>query len=379
MFPFFGNIFVIFRCKKPQYLILLTMINNNKKPKRYKYFSYCIVETMNKHHYSCIACNFVTFSSGNYNKHIATKKHIKCVKEFNQAKENEAANVKISEKVPVKHNKPLDHKDNMCEFCGKEYKTRGGLSKHVRKCSENPAFKSVNAAPVGAGNNTIAALMKENQNLVQQNKILTTNYITSLKEQSKEKDKMIEHLSKNPSNVTNNNTINNTVNNNNFNINVFLNEDCKNAMNLTDFVNSLKYKLEDLERFGRAGFVEGISKIMIEGLNDLDVTERPIHCTDTKRDSLYIKDNDEWHKDQGKLNFRRAIKHVAHNNMRKLPEWQDQNPGHKNPHNAKHKQYVKIVNEVSGGQNDEEDDRNFKKIIKRVAAEAIIDKEDAAK
>lgn len=330
---------------------------------------------MNKHHYSCIACNFVTFSRGDYNKHIATKKHINCVKEFNQAKENQVANVKILEKVPVKHSKPVDHKDNMCEFCGKEYKTRGGLSKHVKKCTENPA-----------GDNAIVALMRENkilaqekEILAQQKEILTTDYITNLKEQSKDKDKMIEHLSKNPSNVTNNNTINNTVNNNNFNINVFLNEDCKNAMNLTDFVNSLKYKLEDLERFGRAGFVEGISKIMIEGLNDLDVTERPIHCTDTKRDSLYIKDNDEWHKDQGKLNFRRAIKHVAHNNMRKLPEWQDQNPGHKNLHNAKHRQYVKIVNEISGGQNDEEDDRNFKKIIKRVAAEAIIDKEDAVK
>ena len=127
----------------------------------------------------------------------------------------------------------------------------------------------------------------------------------------------------NNNSTTNYNTLNST---NNFNLQVFLNEDCKDAMNLMDFVNSLKYKIEDLEHTGKSGYVEGISKLMLDGLKGMEITQRPIHCTDIKRDSVYVKDNDECQRDNNKEKLTTAIKYVANNNLKVLPKWTDKNP-----------------------------------------------------
>lgn len=162
----------------------------------------------------------------------------------------------------------------------------------------------------------------------------------------------------------------NTVNNidNRVSINVFLNDSCKDAMNMVDFVNNLEYRLKDLEHTGKNGYIEGVSRLMIEGLQNMDVHKRPIHCTDAKRDTLYIKESDEWTKEDSKnTNMRRAIRRVASKGVQRLSEWQDKNPTFGTLYSSVHETYMGICANLMGGADDVEDDRNFRKITKRVA------------
>ena len=171
-------------------------------------------------------------------------------------------------------------------------------------------------------------------------------------------------------------TVNNNINNR-FNINVFLNDKCKDAMNLLDFVENLQYRLEDLERFGQSGYIEGVSHMLIEGLKDVDVTKRPIHCTDAKRDTLYIKDNDEWKReDANGSKMKRAIRNLSKRNVQNITKWQEENPSYDNVTTSTHEKYIKMCDRVMGGANDEEDEKNYKKIVKKVASEVIISKND---
>jgi len=171
-------------------------------------------------------------------------------------------------------------------------------------------------------------------------------------------------------------TVNNNINNR-FNINVFLNDKCKDAMNLLDFVENLQYRLEDLERFGQSGYIEGVSHMMIEGLKDVDVSKRPIHCTDAKRDTLYIKDNDEWKReDANGSKMKNAIRKLANKNVQNIIKWQEENPAYDNVNTLTHEKYIKMCDKVMGGATDEEDEKNYKKIVKKVASEVVISKID---
>ncbi len=205
-----------------------------------------------------------------------------------------------------------------------------------------------------------------------------------MKENSEFKQLMIEQnkqmieMSKNSghhNNNTTNNTTNNNTNNNNFNLNFYLNETCKNAMNIMDFVSQLNVSIKDLEDTGRLGYVNGISKIFINGLKQMNVNDRPIHCSDLKRETLYIKDNNEWNKDSDdKAILTNAIKHVAHKNMKKIPEWTKLHPDFKDSSSKENDRYLKIVSESMSGTTEEESKKNYTKIIKNIVKETVIDK-----
>jgi hypothetical protein len=173
---------------------------------------------------------------------------------------------------------------------------------------------------------------------------------------------------------TNTNSFNTT--NNAFNLNFFLNETCKDAMNITDFVSSIKFNLEDLENTGRRGYIEGISNIIIKNLNNMEQCFRPIHCSDYKREVLYIKESDEWVKETtDKPILTKAIKVIANENIKKIKDWKEMNPDCTDSDSKKNNLYLKIVSNSMNGLTKEESDKNINKIISNVAKETVIQKD----
>lgn len=167
----------------------------------------------------------------------------------------------------------------------------------------------------------------------------------------------------------------NNSHNNTFNLQFFLNETCKDAMNISDFVNSLKVTLQDLERVGELGYAEGISRMFVRGLSDLEVTKRPIHCTDAKREILHIKDQDRWEKDtynQDKL--KQAIKDLSNKNIMLLDDWRKENPGCDKYDHRKNDLYLRMMVESMGPKDNTCEKRDFTKIVKSIAKTTIIDK-----
>jgi hypothetical protein len=192
-------------------------------------------------------------------------------------------------------------------------------------------------------------------------------------EHNQELTKQIVELSKSSKNSIINSTINS---HNKFNLNVFLNETCKEALNISDFVSSLVLSISDLEETTRLGYSEGISKIFINGLKQLDFHNRPVHCSDLKREILYIKDNDEWTKDTDEKNaLTKAIKIVANKNIKQITEWQKENPEYLDPESRQNDKYIKIICGAMSGSTKHESDTNYEKIIKKIAKETVIDKD----
>jgi len=154
-----------------------------------------------------------------------------------------------------------------------------------------------------------------------------------------------------------------------------LNEQCKDALNIIDFVNSLKVSLTDLEAVGKLGYTEGISRIFIRGLKELDIFKRPIHCSDLKREAMYVKDKDTWEKENEKKHrLKLAINYIAHQNIVQIPIWIEKNPDAMDYETKKHTEYMRLITESMGGSTDEESEKNYNKIIKNVAKEVLIDK-----
>ena len=277
----------------------------------------------------CSHCLYETCNKKDYNKHLLTAKH-----KINSKSTN--INQK-SQKIPNSF---------ICE-CGRNYKERSGLWRHKKQCDGN------------------------NENTIEKNETSDKELIMMLiKENSDLKNMVLDVCQKiQPLN----NTVNShNVNSNNktFNLNVFLNEHCKDAMNITDFVESLKLQLSDLESVGKLGFVNGISNIIVKNLNSLDETKRPIHCTDTKREVLYIKDQDKWEKDNESNNkIRKVIKKIADKNARLLPEFKKEHPDCVKAASKFSDQYNKIIVESFDNDMEKED-----KIIRNIAKEVTIDK-----
>ena len=169
---------------------------------------------------------------------------------------------------------------------------------------------------------------------------------------------------------------NNTTNNNNsFNLQFFLNETCKDALNITDFVNQLQVGIKDLEATGRLGYTEGISKIFINGLKQLDINQRPVHCSDSKRETIYIKDENIWEKEDVKHSkLTNAIKDVAHKNIQQIQVWTEKYPEHKDLSSKYNDKYMKLVSEAMPGSTKEESDKNYKKIVTNIMKESLIEK-----
>jgi len=290
----------------------------------------------------CETCDYYTSRKFNLELHYQSNKHKKLIlTTINNDPETNLA-------------KPC--KQYECQNCDKIFNDRAGLWRHKKKCQNKQPI-------IQDQTQLIQYLMKENsefkQLMIDQNK------------QMIEQNKTIAEMSKN-SGHHNNNTTNN---NNNFNLNFYLNETCKNAMNIMDFVSQLNVSIKDLEDTGRLGYVNGISKIFINGLKQMNVNDRPIHCSDLKRETLYIKDNNEWNKDsEDKAILTNAIKHVAHKNMKQIPEWTKLHPDFKNSSSKVNDRYLKIVSESMSGTTEEESKKNYTKIIKNIVKETVIDK-----
>jgi hypothetical protein len=216
----------------------------------------------------------------------------------------------------------------------------------------------------------ILDLIKQNKDL--QNALLEQT--TTVMEQNQKLFEITKQTSL-VNNITNNTTNNNTTNNTQFNLQFFLNETCKDAMNIADFVNSLQVQISDLEKTGKLGYVEGISGILLRGLRELDYTMRPIHCTDLKRETVYVKDENSWEKDDDeKAKLKLAIQRVARKNMRTLPKWQEKNPDFRILDTKENDDYLKIALNSMGGQNEQEHEKYVEKIMRNVLKEVIIDK-----
>jgi hypothetical protein len=177
-------------------------------------------------------------------------------------------------------------------------------------------------------------------------------------------------MSKTPSlNITNNTTNNNTVNNQ-FNLNLFLNEKCKNALNMVEFIDSLEVQVSDLVHTGKVGFVEGITTILLNKMGELDVYQRPLHCTDAKREVVYIKHENAWEKENNeKTKIKKMIKHISIRNAKQVGEWTKKNKGYNDSANKTSDKYLKIVSEANSG-----DDCEINKIISNITPQIIIEK-----
>jgi len=293
----------------------------------------------------CNYCNFKTHNKNSFNIHISRPKHIR-----------------ITKNLAIDAEKKCDPNPYLC-CCGKKYLYSSGLSKHKKYCEANK--KSKDQLPkneVIGSQDLIMYLMKENKEF----KELLIEQNSKIMELAKEA-KVIN-------NTTNHTNNTNNTNNNNFNMSIFLNEKCANALNIMEFVNQMNLQLGDLESIGQLGYVNGISKIFVRELKELDVTKRPIHCSDLKREVMYIKNNNEWEKDnEERENMKKAIKYVSQKNMKQLKEWKEQNPEFMDSQSKKNVQFSKIMTN-SCGATDEEDEKFFSKIIKNVAKEVVVEK-----
>ena len=254
--------------------------------------------------YSCELCDYICYVNKDFTKHLSTRKHLNATETNNK-----------SRIVPS---------NLICKTCNKTYKHRSSLCKHKKTCIiENITIcQSVcsRADEPEILSNLVKELIKNNQELAKQNQE-TQLQNQEVTKQNLELQKHVIELCKNGThNTTNNN------NNKSFNINLFLNEQCKNAINFNEFIENISVSREDLMNTGQLGFVGGVSKILIDQMKGLGINERPIHCTDLKRDIVYIKENNEWNKEEDDVKIRSAIQEVTRKSMGTLIDWKKNNP-----------------------------------------------------
>ena len=301
---------------------------NNKKPQKTP-------------KYNCSCCDFITNNKKDYNRHYLTSKHLNNSKLITNNKE-------ILKKTPF----------FICCCCGNEYKYQSGLCAHKKKCAQIKD-NAQNKITIESENNNITPeiileIIKQNQDF---------------KDLLLEQNKTIIEISKNSTNINNSNI---NSHNKTFNLQFFLNETCKDAMNIMDFVDSIKIQLSDIESIGQLGFVNGMSKLIIKNLKALDENMRPVHCSDPKRDSLYVKDANVWEKeDSDNKKIKKAIKYISHKNICALPEWKAKYPDCIYSDSKKSDQYNHIIIEAMGGSGDN-DDEKADKIVKKIAKEVTI-------
>ena len=241
-----------------------------------------------------------------------------------------------------------------CEFCNKEYQHRQGLWKHKKNCKTKEDSESETEE-------------------IKKDEITDKELMLALIKDSSELKNMIMEVLKNGTHNTN--TTHTNSHNKAFNLNFFLNETCKDAMNIMDFVDSIKLQLSDLERVGELGYVEGISNIIVKNLKDLDVTQRPVHCTDKKRETMYIKDEDKWEKDEERLKLHKVIRKVTCKNQNLITDYKKEHPDYNKYHSKISDQYNKIVVESMGGHGDNDFEKE-EKIIKNISKLVFIEKDD---
>ena len=293
--------------------------------------------------FTCLFCDYNTSRKSSFDKHNLTSKHQKLTE--------------VNKSLTESCKKVAKSCNLVCEKCKKEYKSRVGLWKHKNKCNYNENADEKNE--INPQKDISPELIK-----------LITELV---KTQHGFQESMLEVI-KNNSNTNCNNNSNNNSNNKSFNLNFFLNETCKDAMNIMDFVESIKLQLSDLERVGELGYVEGISNIIIKNLKDLDVSQRPVHCTDKKREIMYIKDENKWEKDEEQKKMHKVVRKVADKNARMILKYKEAHPDCGTYHSKFSDQYNKIIVEAMGGSGDNDFEKE-EKIIRNVSKQIGIEKE----
>jgi len=294
--------------------------------------------------YECNFCNYITIRESQFARHVLTAKH-----KYRTLR---------TEKVPKSSNSSF-----RCE-CGKVYTARNSLWYHKKKCDYEP----INEISVDNTNENNTINDNKIKKLEEENEISYKDMFLDMMKQNQELQKSMRDMIPN---IGSNN--NNTITNNQFNLQLFLNEKCKDALNITDFIRSLEVNMNDLIQTGKLGYVDGISRIFVKALKDMDVTERPIHCTDIKRETVYIKDDNKWekeHEDNPKL--KKTIRNIENKNLKMLPKWQEENPEHANMESKKCDEFMELSITALGGQ--EEKNKSEKKIMKNILKEVMIDK-----
>ena len=295
----------------------------------------------------CEKCNFKCSKQSNYNKHCLTAKH--------------SLLTSVDRKVPKSV--------FSCE-CGKEYKSRQGLQQHKKKCI---IIHNENVKNNHQHHNILNDLMKQNeilQEFIIEHKKEKEEHKKEKEEHKKEIEKLSEQISK-ISTVTNNNTTNN--NNNKFNLNFFLNTQCKDAMSIQSFMENLQLGGKELEHMGDVGYLTGMIDIFNNTLGNMDIYKRPLHCTDLKREVLYFKQGTDWEKDsEDKQHLKKLIKNVESKNYHNLQEWQNDHPDSRECDTRENQHYMKIATEALGGADSNKDSIYLTKIMKHILKDAIV-------
>jgi hypothetical protein len=303
--------------------------------------------------YNCDICNFYSKNKTNYDKHLLTDKH-------------------INKSILVNEGEPKET-IHICSQCNKEYLNYNALWKHKKTCividkEREPAelqnvFTPTNgiSEPSVSTTDIFLEVLKESKELqnvlIQQNKDL--------------QNKLLELASKQGSNTINSHN----KTNNHFNLQFFLNETCKDAMNIADFVNSLELTTDDFETTGKLGFIDGISRIFIKELKKIDTEKLPIHCTDFKRETVYIKDNDIWEKENDeKKRVKWAIDKIAKLNYNQIQQWQEKFPECRENNTPANEYFFRLVKVALGGYGKEEQNKFSEKIMRNVLKEVVLDK-----
>ena len=303
--------------------------------------------------YWCNLCDYKCYKTKHYSQHLLTQKHLR---------KRDA----LTGNAMETQNKTLISYE--CNTCNISFKSRSGLWKHSHKCNSiatTPQIQPVTSIHTSSDDMQTSLILE----LVKQNQ--------EFKQMLIEQNKTIIEVAKNSQ--INNNTINNTNTSNShnktFNLQFFLNETCKDAMNMKDFIKSLELSLPELEKMGELGFAEGMSRVFVNRLNNLDITKRPIHCSDLKREIIHIKDDNKWERDNANLDrLRKIIKQLTHKNILRVDDWKKANPGCTEYNSRKNDQYLKLNMEAIGPVDDDVVKRDFGKIIRRVAENTAIDK-----
>jgi hypothetical protein len=335
-------------------------INGKKHKIKYDMVNGIVIEPINDEinavKFICNLCDFKCCKKSDWERHLCTNKH-KNIKN-NAVLEQNAAVLEQNAKKYIEQN-PIHSSQKLltCKHCNKTYKARNSLWYHEKKCELTNNNNKNNITP-----NTSSDIQA-----------LTGLIFEMVKSNTELQKSMFEICKQNQNNYTSNN-INTNCHNKTFNLQFFLNETCKDAMNIMDFVESVKLQVCDLENVGKVGYIEGISNIIIKNLNALEVEKRPVHCADQKREVMYVKDENIWEKeDESNKKLRKAIRMIAHKNICMLKEFRDKYPDCEEYDSKKNDQYNKIVYESMGGKGDNDYEKDTK-IIKKIAKNVTIDK-----
>ena len=301
------------------------------------------ISKKNEEQYCCIYCHFNTSKITDYKRHLETKKH-------------------IGNTMATFGNENLEKILHTCENCNKTYNDRTGLWKHKKNCKT----KKYSDSETSDKDQLILMLIKQNTDLIKESSEFKNIIIA---QNTSTQNIMLEVIKTGTHNTTTTNSHNKA-----FNLNFFLNETCKDAMNIMDFVDSIKLQLNDLEKVGELGYVEGISNIIVKNLKELDVNKRPVHCTDKKRETMYIKDQDKWEKDEEGLKLHKVVRKVACKNQNLIPKFKEKHPDCGKYNSKFSDQYNKIVVESMGGTGDNDYEKE-EKIIKNISKQVFIEKE----